>query len=102
MPAPMDGLPRLIVTLLCGRLRLLDTWRLLAVAFDSKHNQLVARQATGDGWIMAAFWLSSDRSAIDPTIPWLCSRVGVAVVVLMPVVGLARRAMGRAASTRSA
>jgi hypothetical protein len=54
------------------------------------------------GWILPAFWLSADRSAIDPTIPWLCSRISVVSVVLMPVVGLARRAMGRAPSTRPA
>ena len=46
------------------------------------------------GWILPAFWLSAGGCAIDPTIPWLCTRVNLVAVVLMPCVGLARRAMG--------
>ena len=41
------------------------------------------------GWVLPAFWEAT--RAIDPTIPWLCMRISAAVVVLIPVVGLARR-----------
>ena len=42
------------------------------------------------GWLMPAF-LVTDSRAIDPTFPWVCTRVSAVAVVLMPAVGLARR-----------
>ena len=50
------------------------------------------------GFIMPVFWLTDVPGAIDPTVPWFFSRVSVAAVVLMPVVGLARRIKVRAPS----
>ena len=45
------------------------------------------------GWVLPAF--SAATRTIDPSIPWLCTRISAAAVVLVPVVGLARLLLTR-------
>lgn len=40
------------------------------------------------GWVLPGFWEAT--RAIDPTIPWLCTRISAVAAVLIPVAGLAR------------
>jgi hypothetical protein len=43
------------------------------------------------GWVLPALWMEAGSRAIDPTFPWLCTRISAVVAVLMPVAGLASR-----------
>ncbi len=52
------------------------------------------------GWLMPALWVTDGPGTIDPTLPWFCTRLSVVAVVLMPVMGLARRIKYRGPSGR--
>jgi hypothetical protein len=45
------------------------------------------------GWVLPAF--SAATRTIDPSIPWLCTRISAVAVVLIPLLGLARSLLTR-------
>ncbi len=47
------------------------------------------------GWIVPGVFVAATKTMIDPTLPRMCTGVSAAVVVIMPVVGLARWLSGR-------